>query len=118
MYVRIENADINGKRRDLTDPDAHVFLSDGRIENPNYLIKVFKGSKKVFEKHIKAGEMAVFPGGSVRLSNNVLLWVEIQAQRNPWLIFVTTGLFAIIISVLLSVLSVSIRIYRRISPVK
>lgn len=103
VYVRIEEATINGVVRDMTDPDAHVFLTDGKIEKPKYFVKVFKDKDVVFEKHLNSGEMAVFPGGQVRLSDNILLWVEIQAQKNPWLTFVKAGLYFILIGLLMSI---------------
>lgn len=110
VYIRMEEATIKGVRRNLTDPEAHRFLSDGKPENPRYLIEIFKGNKRVLKKHLNAGEVARFPGGELRLSNNVLLWAEIQADRNPWIMAVGVGLYTLTAGLLLSMLALSMRI--------
>lgn len=116
VYVRLQEATIAGKRRDMTDPEAHAFLCDGRPENPMYLVRIFKEEKKIYDKKIKAGEKIVFPGGSIRLSSNVMLWVEIQAQKNNWLKLVMPGFMLMIISMALAALSTLIRMFNMAIP--
>lgn len=116
VYVRLQEATIAGKRRDMTDPEAHVFLCDGRPESPIYLVRIFKEEKKIYDKKIKAGEKIVFPGGSLRLSSNVMLWVEIQAQKNNWLMPVMPGFMFMIISLALAALSALITMFNMAIP--
>lgn len=91
LFVRIEEAAINGRRRDMRSPNAYRFMADGRLENPEYLVKVFRGAEKIYDGRVKPGENVVFPGGSVTLSKEVLLWVEIQAVLDRWLSCVEAG---------------------------
>lgn len=102
VYIRIEEATINGVVHDMRDPDAHVFLTDGKLENPKYYVKIFKDNEVVYEKRLEPGEMAVFPGGQLRLSSNIMLWVELQAQKNSWLAYVKAGFYSLFIALLMS----------------
>lgn len=105
LFLRIEEATIGGARRDLRAPDAYRFLLDGRLEHPRYLVQVFRGSTKVYEARLRAGEEANFAAGHVRVPDEVLVWVEVLAVRDPWLLLVFAGLVSLLVGALLRALA-------------
>lgn len=92
LFLRLEEATVAGVRRDLRDPDAHRWLSDGRPEQAVFHVEAFRGKEKVFEGRVRAGESAVFPGGAVALEPDLAIWVELVAARDPWLPWAGVGL--------------------------
>jgi hypothetical protein len=92
LFVRVDAATIAGARRDLRDPDAYRWLVDGRLEDPEYFVQVFREKEKVFEGKVRGGEAVRFPGGAVELERKVLLWVDLLAVRDPLLPWAAAGL--------------------------
>lgn len=92
LFVRLDEATIAGARRDLRDPDAHRWLVDGRLEDPVFRVEVFRGKEKVFEGKVRGGEEVRFPGGALELREEVLLWVDLLAVRDPLLPWAAGGL--------------------------
>ncbi len=95
LFVRLDAATIAGTRRDLRDPDAYRWLVDGRPEDPEFFVQAFRGREKVFEGKLRGGQAARFPGGSVALEPDVVLWVDLLAVRDPFLPWVAAGLVAL-----------------------
>jgi len=85
LFLRIDEADIGGVRRDLRGPDAWKFLLDGRIEHPVYFVQAFRGKDKVFEGRLRAGEPTEVGGGRLVLPDEVLMWVQLIAVWDPWI---------------------------------
>jgi hypothetical protein len=92
LFLRLEEATIAGVRRDLRDPEAHRWLSDGRPVDAVFFVQAFRGKEKVYEGRVRAGESVAFPGGAVAIEPDVALWVELVAARDPWLPWAGIGL--------------------------
>lgn len=92
VFLRFVEASLGGVRRDLTDPDSYKWLLDGRPEQAVLLAQVFRGRERVFDGRVRAGETVRFPGGSLELSPDVLLWVDLLVTRDPWLPLAVAGL--------------------------
>lgn len=101
VFLRMVRATLGGTPRDLTDPDAYRWLVDGRPEQAAFLVQVFRGRERVFDGTVPAGETAAFPGGSVALAPDVLLWVDLLATRDPWRPAVAAALAALAAGALL-----------------
>jgi len=92
LFIRLDEATIAGARRDLRDPDAYRWLVDGRLGSPVFQVEAFRGKEKVFEGKVRGGEPVRFPGGALELQEEVLLWVELLAIRDPLLPWAAGGL--------------------------
>ncbi|WP_242392773.1 hypothetical protein [Anaeromyxobacter oryzisoli] len=92
LFLRLEEATIGGKRRDLRDPDAYRWLVDGRLEGAVFHVEALQGKEKLFEGRLRAGESATYPGGAITLGPDVLLWVDLLGTRDPWLAVLGAGL--------------------------
>lgn len=92
LFLRLEEATIAGRRRDLRDPEAYRSLVDGRLEDALFFVQVLRGSERVFEGRVRAGESIRYPGGALEIVPDVLLWVDLLATRDPWLAWVGIGL--------------------------
>ncbi len=101
LFLRIDEAEVGGIRRDLRGPDAHRFVLDGRLEHPRYFVQVFRGNEKVWEGRLRGDEEASFPGGRARLSDDVVLWVDLLAVWDPWLYLMIVGALAVAAGLLL-----------------
>lgn len=92
VFLRIVQGTLGGVRRDLRDPDAYRWLADGRLEDPVFLVEVFRGRGKIAEGPLRAGASFPFPGGALEIGREVGMWVELVAVRDPWLAAVLAGL--------------------------
>jgi hypothetical protein len=92
LFLRLEEATVAGARRDFREPDAHLWMSDGRPEDAVFLVQAFRAKEKVFEGRVRAGESVEFPGGGVAIEPEVALWVELVAARDPFLPLAGAGL--------------------------
>jgi hypothetical protein len=101
LFLRAEEATLGGARRDLRDPEAYRWLLDGRLEDPVWLVQVFRGKEKRWEGRLRAGEEARFPGGALRIGRDTGLWVEVQAVRDAWGWAIPAGAAAIALGVAL-----------------
>ena len=61
------------------------------------LAQVFRGRERVFDGRVHAGETVQFPGGTLELAPDVLLWVDLLATRDPWLPLAIAGLALIVL---------------------
>jgi hypothetical protein len=95
LFLRIDEATVGGARRDLTRPDSWKHLAEGRLEHPVYFAQVFRGSSKVWEGRLRAGEPADVAGGRLLFPDEVLMWVELVAVRDPWIHLGLAGLLAL-----------------------
>ena len=86
LFLRIDEATVGGARRVLTRPDAWKHLLEGRLEHPVYFAQVFRGSSKIWEGRLRAGEPADVAGGRLLFPDEVLMWVELVAVRDPWIL--------------------------------
>jgi hypothetical protein len=110
LFVRIVSAELGGVRRDLTDPSAHAWLADGRPERAELLVRELVGTRATFEGHVRAGDTARLPSGTLFVAPETRLWVEIQAVWDPWALLAAAGLAALAAAAVLGgVLRVAIR---------
>jgi hypothetical protein len=65
---------------------------DGRLVDPEFFVKAFRGKEKVFEGKVRGGERRELPGGSLRLAPDVLFWVDLLAVRDSFLPWAAAGL--------------------------
>lgn len=92
LFLRLEEATIAGKRRDLRDPDAYRWLVDGRLEGAVFHVEALQGKQKLFEGRLRAGQSVAYPGGAIALAPEVVLWADLLATRDPWLRVLGAGL--------------------------
>lgn len=116
LFVRLDAATIAGARRDLRDPDAHRWLVDGRLEDPEFFVQAFRGREKVFEGKVRGGEGVAFPGGALELEREVLLWVDLLAVRDPFLPWAGAGLALVAAGLALGAVLAAQGLLRRGTP--
>lgn len=95
LFLRIDEATVAGARRDLTGPDSWKHLVEGRLAHPVYFAQVFRGSTKLWEGRLRAGEAADVAGGRLLLPDDLVMWVQLVVVRDPWIHLGLLGLAAL-----------------------
>lgn len=96
LHLRLQEATLAGARRTLADPDAYKYVMDGRPSDPSLFVQVFEGTERRYAGRIAGGSAAEFPGGSVRVAPELLLWAELQAVRDPFVELFLAGAVALL----------------------
>jgi hypothetical protein len=84
LHLRLQEANVGGRRRTLADPEGYKYVMDGRPYDPALFVEVFEGSERRFAGTIAGGGEASWPGGRIEVAREIRLWAELQAVRDPF----------------------------------
>jgi hypothetical protein len=113
-FLRLEQAQFQGKNYNLMSPNYYLWLTNGRLKKPVYRLMVWENNKLIFSRLVKPNQQVQVKDKTINIGK-LAYWVEISKVKDYGLLLILAAFVAVFSGLFWACLAFCWRLWQRFS---